>query len=231
MKKNILTLLTCFAFAFSVYAETFAYDANEDVKKSIPLTVGGRGADAVLKDKKNEIVCLVGKVIVKYNGDLDRIRKYRGLGENFVGKESIYKPIGHADKAVYSDGELFCGLVRLPESGDMVITSNKNSVTNGGNYVHISYNYMRYYFNGSAKMELTLPISYNIKVPEGEKFLYIGTLVYEFEGDFFTLKKITVVDEYDEAQEELNKFIESQRSLRKNFTRKDYTLCRVDLNP
>ncbi len=80
---------------------------------------------------------------------------------------------------------------------------------------------MPYYFNSSTKMELRLPISYNIQVPEGENFLYIGTLVYEFEGDDFSLKGITILDEYEEAQEFLNKLIKNN----------PYKLCRVELNP
>ncbi|MBD5440202.1 MAG: hypothetical protein HDR33_04175 [Treponema sp.] len=152
---------------------------------------------------------------------MERVKKFRDLGSQFAEKENIYRPFGSADKIFYSDGEVFCTTIPFADSDKKRITSQRDNVKNKDDNIIMWYNYMPYYFNGSSKMKLMLPISYNIQVPEGENFLYVGTLVYEYEGDDFSLKGITILDEYDEAQEELNRL----------FKNKSYKLCRVDLNP
>lgn len=210
MKRVAITLI-CLLSVFSAHAEKYYYDSGEDAKKVIEsgLLVIGGGSKFFTKPKNFErAVAIFGKVTVKYNGDLERVKKFRDLGSQFAEMDSIYDPIGTADKIFYSDGEVFCSAMVFTDSDKKRITSQEGR-------------YMPYYFNGSSKMELRLPISYDIQVPEGENFLYIGTLVYEYEGDDFSLKRITIVDEYDEAQEELNRL----------FKNKSYKLCRVALNP
>lgn len=210
MKRAAITLI-CLLSVFFAHAEKYYYDSGENAQKEIEsgrLVIGG-GSKFFSKPKNFErAVAVFGKVIVKYNGDLERIKKFRDLGSQFAEKENIYAPFGTADKMFYSEKEVFCSAIPFDDSDKKRITSKEGR-------------YMLYYFNGSSKMELRLPISYNIQVPEGENFLYVGTLVYEYEGDDFSLKRIIILDEYDEAQEELNKL----------FKNKSYKLCRVELNP
>lgn len=217
--KRAFAVLICLLSVFSVYAEKFSYDEKESVEKEIPLilAIGGQGSKYVLKSKKG--VGVVGKVVVKYNGDLERVKEFRELGSEFAEKEDLYKPFGLADKMLLSSGEIFCSAFAV--DGKHKITSEMKPARDENNYPLTVYDYITYYFNGSNKMKLILPISYNIEAPAGEKFLYIGTLVYEFEGDDFSFKRLTILDEYDEAQKELNKLLKTD----------EYKLCRVDLNP
>lgn len=222
--KRVAIALIFLLSVFSVNAEDYSYDSLEDAKKvgeSGLLVIGG-GSKFFTKPKNfGKAVAIFGKVTVKYNGDLERVKKFRDLGSQFAEKENIYRPFGSADKIFYSDGEVFCTTIPFADSDKKRITSQRDNVKNKDDNIIMWYNYMPYYFNGSSKMKLMLPISYNIQVPEGENFLYVGTLVYEYEGDDFSLKGITILDEYDEAQEELNRL----------FKNKSYKLCRVDLNP
>ena len=210
--KRVTIALICLLSVFFAHAEKYYYDSGEDAKKVIEsgrLVIGG-GSKFFQKPKNFErAVAVFGKVIVKYNGDLERVKKCSDLGRQFAESDNIYAPFGTADKEFYSEGEVFCTAIPFDDSDKKRITSREGR-------------YMLYFFNGSSKMELRLPISYNIpEVPEGENFLYVGTLVYEYEGDDFSLKGITILDEYDEAQEELNRL----------FKNKSYKLCRVELNP
>lgn len=210
MKRVAITLI-CLLSVFFANAEKYYYDSGEDAQKEIEsgIIYAGGGSKFFTKPKNFERAAAVfGKITVKYNGDLERIKKFRDLGSKFAEKKNIYDPFGGSDKMFYSEGEVFCSALPFDDSDKKRITSQEGI-------------YMLYYFNGSSKMELRLPISYNIQVPEGENFLYVGTLVYEYEGDDFSLKGITILDEYDEAQEELNRL----------FKNTSYKLCRVELNP
>lgn len=215
--KKIAVILLCIVSSFS-FCYGMDIDARE-LKWSVykPMGVGKRGAKAVVQS--DNVVGIVGKVIVKYNGDIERVRNYRDSAD-YAGKPDVYKPIGAINEKSISEGEVFCASFDL-EDGENVISSDRPPLRDFAKNKYATFNYMSYYFNSCGNMRLDLPIQYNIQVPEGEKFLYIGTLVYEFEGDFFTLKKITVIDEYDEAQAALDKLVKKGK----------YTLCRVDLNP
>ena len=221
--KRVAIALICLLSVFFAHAEKYSYDANEDaIKEASGTLILGGGSKFFQKPKNFEkAVAVLGKVIVKYNGDLERVKTFRDLGSRFAEKENIYRPFGVADKIFYSEGEVFCTAIDFINSAEKRITSQRDSLKNRDDNAAIWYDTISYYFNGSNKMKLQLPISYNIQVPEGENFLYVGTLVYEFEGDDFSLKRITILDEYDEAQEELNRL----------FKNKSYKLCRVELNP
>lgn len=225
--KRAFAVLICLLSVFSVYAEKYSYDKLEDVKKEDQGTVviGDQGAKLALNYEN--CVGVVGKVVVKYNGDLERVKEFRDLGSEFAEKESLYRPFGlFADKNLYSDGEIFCTTFLLNDSKDRITYRSKKNkylekIGVDEDPENGMFDYMIYYFNGSNKMKLYLPIKHNVRVPAGEKFLYIGTLVYEFEGDDFSFKRLTILDEYDEAQKELNKLLKTD----------EYKLCRVDLNP
>lgn len=46
---------------------------------------------------------------------------------------------------------------------------------------------------------LYLPLDAEVRVPDDVSFLYLGTLVYQWEGHQFTIKGMRVVDEYEDA--------------------------------
>ncbi|MBR1536649.1 MAG: hypothetical protein IJ630_06910 [Treponema sp.] len=73
------------------------------------------------------------------------------------------------------------------------------------------------FLNGSYMLPVKLPLGFKVRVPEKEKFLYLGDFTFKAKGFAFEISA-SVKDNYDDAQAVLDK-----------VTKKDYDLCRASL--
>ncbi len=73
---------------------------------------------------------------------------------------------------------------------------------NDGHLEYESFNYLPY---GIFDAHLTLPFAKEITIPEGARFVYIGSLVYDIDPKTFQVKSVKILDEYEAAQAAANK--------------------------
>lgn len=208
MKKIFLITLSIL-FAFSVYAkDTVPWSMYGKRVPGPNVVIGGTGIKAVVK-KNSKQVGLVGKIIIRYSGDMDIVCDYRGIDESIRDNPTLYavSKLGNADKTAYESGELFCVSTKVDKEG------NIGNFKKEGAFVSFPI-----YFRSNEKLKVYAPIKFKFKAPEDEKFLYIGTIIFEYTGSDFVLKTVTYRDEYDEAQ----KWLEEQTGT------DEYRLCRVD---
>lgn len=206
MKKLFVVLaLTTVIASFNLFAKS-GYDAGNTItdKSTKALYVGGKGFKGAKKTNKG--VGVVGKIKVIYDGNMDFLLQTRNAKENeLLGDRYSFE--GSPEKDYYNADEIFCNLIAFTKNTRDVVISNLSTDN-------------EYFFHSDKRLALYLPTNFKFTVPEDEHFAYIGTIVYHFTGDDFTLKSIEVIDEYDEAQEEFNKLAKTD----------EYRLCRVQLS-
>ncbi|MBP5588196.1 MAG: hypothetical protein J6X37_05665 [Treponema sp.] len=108
-------------------------------------------------------------------------------------------------------------------------TFNKNAWVANDNYFFIKYNVWKdrtihltsatVFIGGCHLLPVILPMYFKIKVPENEKYVYIGDFYYSAKGLNFELS-VKVKDEFDSAQKALDA-----------VTKNEVTLCRVSKEP
>lgn len=206
MKKSFVVFaLTAILISFNLSAKS-GYDmANAITEKTGNgnIYIGGKGIKGAKKSTKG--VGAVGKIKVVYDGDLDFLLQTRNAKSSELNPDRYSFP-GAPEKEYYESNEIFCNLVSFTKNTREVSLSSANTTP-------------EYYFYSDRRMKLYLPADFSFTVPEGEQFVYLGTIVYHFTGDDFTLKSIEILDEYDEAQEEFNKMAGTD----------EFRLCRVQV--
>lgn len=204
MKMNnkffIMILLTAILLTMSscVSSGITAQDLKDD-----ELVIDGRKGDMPSIDKND--ILLVGRISVVYDEDLQFFIKTRDVNEKSLSFNNIYSlPCGlHSSFAqqMFDEGDFFVG--------SYYVEKDRN----------VKLEYSQYYFYSDVKMMIYLPIYCDFDVPKGEKNIYIGSLTFYVTGDDFTIKRIEIKDEYDQAQEFVSK-IKSKDPIK---------LCRVQL--
>ena len=63
----------------------------------------------------------------------------------------------------------------------------------------------RIYLFGDKSAWIFLPIGRDIQIPDDEQYLYLGNYTYSFAGDNFMVDDVVKTDDFDEAQELLNR--------------------------
>lgn len=152
------------------------------------------------KPGKNEVIFL-GKINVVYDGDRDLIPAYRGYTmEEAEETDKIILPVPFNNTLrsassysknktmVFSANNFFAGLYSLDKDTRSAM-----------------FNTIDYYFNGMKPSYVVLPYNISIIVPEEAEAVYLGTFTYYLTGDNFSLVDVEITDEYDLAQEELNR--------------------------
>lgn len=153
-------------------------------------------------------VIIVGKINVFYDEDRDFIFKTRGIEAEDAEKSDGYAvpyiqdpsdTFGSNASKYYKDnlteydiGETFIVQVKRPKKSRNTLMFRK------------SYD-MYFFSNGKAKISLPLPAYYDVDVPDDVNAIYLGTFNYYVTGDNFTISNIERIDEYDVAQEELDR--------------------------
>lgn len=221
MKRSLLIVFLVLTTVFSLAAQTTSltsggktsysvhestYNLLEDVAINEPKVFYRYGyyygTQAAIRKNSKEIG-VVGRIVIKYDGDLDKIREYCGVADVLKDMPFAYLGsfFGSTPKYSYANGEFVCGVISK---------KNKEAVTQKKLYC---------YAFASEKASIVIPLQFKFTVPEDEIFLYVGTIVIELTGPDFVVKKISVIDEYAEAQ----KWLENETGS------KDYRLCRVKL--
>ncbi|MBO4533612.1 MAG: hypothetical protein J5726_07965 [Treponema sp.] len=159
------------------------------------------------KVESNKII-VVGKINVFYDEDREFIFKTRGVDENLIDNPDTYvvpyiydtnDTFGSSEskylkenQTEYPIGDFFMVQYNIPKKGDKVLK--------------FRYRYEMYYFGSkNANLHLLLPAWYDVDIPDGVDALYLGTFNYYITGDNFTIDAIERVDEFDLAQEELDR--------------------------
>lgn len=163
--------------------------------------------DPTLKVDPDKVI-IVGKINVVYDEDRDFIFKTRGLDASSAEKGDIYSVPYISDpsdalgsnyskfykenKTDYDIGETYIVQVRRPKKSRNTLMFRKD--------------YEMYFFsNGMAKIYLPLPADFDVDVPDDVNAIYLGTFNYYVTGDNFTISDFERIDEYDLAQEELDR--------------------------
>lgn len=160
--------------------------------------------DKIKNPGKNEVI-LIGRIIVKPEEDMNFYATTRGVKEEEK-KVAIYNlPFAPEDpddidddyedfvednpKLLFEEGEFFCARYKV------------NKKTRNLKFINL----IKYRFFGSEKTFIYIPFDYNVDVPKDVKAIYLGSFYFTTTGSDFTFKKMNHVDEYELAQEALDK--------------------------
>lgn len=162
---------------------------------------------------KNEVV-LVGKFVVKASQDMDFIAKTRNLSnEEKKGRANYTLPFAPVDmddiRDDYDDFKKANKKLDFDEGQFFYATFKVNKKTRNLEFVYP----VKYRFFGSEKTFIYIPFDFNIDIPEGIQAAYIGSFYCETKGKDFAFSSIKNVDEYDAAQEALNRVAEKKLRL------------------
>ena len=184
--KRIAALFVVFATVFSVFAAP---------KKS------------TIKEDDNKII-VVGRVKVVFDENREFIKQTRGISDKDAeGKEDTYIVpycVDTADKLGANQSKFLKDNQTEYPIGDFFIVQFKK-LKNSNKLVYT--NYMSMYFYGSYKAKIYLPFDFYVEVPDDVNAVYLGTFTYYVTGDNFTIHDWVVSDEYDLAEEELNRLV------------------------
>ena len=187
MKKLVKILITCavlFATAFTAFAQS-----------------------SKIKVDSNKII-VVGRINVVFDEDRDFIFQTRGLEDSQKEKTDGYSvpyisdpndPLGanwskylKENDTEYDIGDFFMVSFRRPKKGENVLSFRSAFP-------------MYFFCDSRAKIYLPLPSYFDVDIPDGVDAIYLGTFNYYVTGDNFTISDFQLVDEYDLAQEELDR--------------------------
>ncbi|WP_407427108.1 hypothetical protein [Treponema sp.] len=167
---------------------------------------------------KNEVI-LIGKIVVKPTEDMNFYAQTRGLKDEEKSKSASYHiPFAPEDpddydddyedfvddnpKVIFEEGEFFYAKFKVNKK-------TRNLQFNG---------MTKYRFFGSDKTFVWVPFDFNVDVPKDVSAMYLGSFYFETEGQDFVFKNANHIDEYELAQEALDK-----------VTKKHFDLYRADL--
>ena len=181
----------------------------KNIIAGILLSVTGFAAFAqstTLKVDASKII-VVGKMTVVYDEDREFIFKTRGIPESQIDEPDTYNVPYISDpndtwgsnlskyykenKTVYPNGEFFIVQYGIPKKGDKVLRFR-------------SWSDFKYFDSSKASIWLPLP-DFDVDIPDGVSALYIGSFTFYVTGDNFTIENIEHIDEFDLAQEELDR--------------------------
>lgn len=161
-------------------------------------------------------IIVVGKINVIYDEDRDFVFKTRGIPEDAAEKADTYIVPYVADpgdtfsnnasryykdnKTEYPIGETF--IVQIKR-----IKKSPNSLS-------FRQAFKMFFFESTkAMIYLPLPADFDVDVPDDINAIYLGTFNYYVTGDNFTISNFERIDEYDLAQEELDRALGSHCDL------------------
>lgn len=168
--------------------------------------------------EKNEVI-IIGRISVKAKQDMNFYAQTRGVKDSEKENRSTYQIPFALDDSKDSDKNLL-----------EFVKANPKLYFNDGEFFYARYKVDKktrnlkfksateYYFFNSGKTFIYLPFDFNIDVPKDVQAMYVGSFYFETSGNDFIFTKINHVDEYELAQDELNK-----------VTKKQFDLYRADL--
>ena len=198
MKKLTRFLITGLLF-FTVGFNSFAEEPN-------------------LKFDSNKII-VVGKVNVIYDEDREFIYNTRNIPETLIESPDTYivPYISDPNETWWTDktrftkenqieypiGDFFIVQYNIPKKGEKILQFRDGFS-------------MNFYSSIKASIDLPLPFPFDLEIADNAFAIYIGTYNYYITGDDFTIVDIEIVDEYEQAQEELDRALETHCDLIKS---------------
>jgi len=167
---------------------------------------------------KNEVV-VVGRISVSYDTDkaylleaFDVPEEYRALPDTYVlpyipGEPGLLSNVHKAKELIKFDEQAW-GInggfffVKYELKKDRILYFDTVTMFLGSNY----------------NIAVKLPFGFKVKVPEGEKYLYLGDFYYKGKGFAFDVTLQGIEDNFEEAQIALDK-----------VTKREASLCRGNL--
>lgn len=161
-------------------------------------------------------VIIVGKINVIYDEDRDFIFKTRGLPETAADKPDTYTvpyvmdssdTFGNNSSKYYKDNQ-----TDYPIGETFIVQVKRMKKT--PNTLTFMRSFPMFFFDSAmAKINLYLPEYFEVDVPDDVNAIYLGTFNYYVTGDNFTISDFERIDEYDVAQEELDRLLGSHCDL------------------
>lgn len=175
------------------------------------------------KLSKREVV-IVGRISVVGDIPYDSIAKRFGISAEDKEKGDVYT-IPMTLKQAYRNGRdrqvNFLPEKEVPKipNGDFffnVYDGWKDDVSFAT--YDMNYTLSQFHLFGSERVFVAIPFPYKINLTKGEKAFYLGSFIVHVAGKDMHIERIEIVDEFDLAQEELNRTFSG-----------DYQLCRLPL--
>ena len=165
-------------------------------------------ADAPALKVDSGKVIIVGKINVVYDEDRDFIFKTRGLPETAAEKPDTYTVpyvMDTADTFSNNASKYYKDNKTEYQTGETFIVQVKR-MKKTPNTLTFMRNFTMFFFDSNmAKIYLPLPAYFEVDIPDDVNAIYLGTFNYYVTGDNFTISNFERVDEYDLAQEELDR--------------------------
>ena len=173
-----------------VFASSFLSAGKRKPKKE------GAKIDA---PKSNEVM-FVGRVTVHNKQDLDFFVKTRGVSEDVLEKQDVYYlPYVPAQSKVDAWDVGFFESQAHFKNGEIFLANYEKTKTNNFCFTYP----FQYYFHGDTNLLIYLPSGFMVKVPKGEKYVYIGDFEFFVEGKDFKVVDVKCNDNYDAAKDEV----------------------------
>lgn len=153
-------------------------------------------------------VIVVGKINVIYDEDRDFIFKTRGITEEYAEKADTYTvpyvadpndTFGNNASKYYKDNK-----TEYPVGETFIVQIKRIKKSPNSLFFRNTFK-MFFYESARAMIYLPLPADFDVDVPDDVNAIYLGTFNYYVTGDNFTITDFELTDEYDLAQEELDR--------------------------
>lgn len=155
-------------------------------------------------------VIFVGKVNVIFDESRDFIFKTRGLPDSSAGKPDTYV-VPYVEDPSDTFGSNKSTFVKENQTeyniGETFIVQIKRLKKTPNTFKFSGIFNMYFFGSTKAMIYLPLPAAFEVDVPNDLQAIYLGTFNYYVTGDNFTIHDIERIDEYDTAQEELDRLL------------------------
>ena len=173
----------------------------------ITCNISAFSASPAIKPDSKKVI-LVGKVNVIFDEDRDFVFKTRGISDTYAEQSDTYvvpyvddpsDTLGGNSSKYFKENQ-----TEYPIGETFIVQVKRIKKT--PNSLKFSGLFKMYFFGSSrAMIYLPLPTAFEIDVPDDIQAVYLGTFNYYVTGDNFTICNFERVDEYDVAQEELDR--------------------------
>ena len=203
--KTVFVILISFIFTTIISADEFNReyrDPNGDIIfiDTAPLSPKSAPYKSDIKPNSSEVV-IVASVTLSPTPNNAFFSKYNTV-DSFYNKRiinsktyqgvitpTIYMILGKFDKKDYVTAIYHLG-------DDSEINSIKTQIPQDR---VIKIDQINAYLADMEIFGLTLPVSMEFSLPEKVNYVYIGSFIYEWEGDDFKIKNVQQIDDYDNA--------------------------------
>ncbi len=165
---------------------------------------------------KNRIY-VAGRITVKTDMNMTDFAERRGVKESSLGNPDVFlldsvdddDPETH----IYKNGDFFVLDYDLSELKSLYDKKNKEV------YFCSKDSTLPFFFFQSGRMRINLPNNLCFTVNDEDRYYYLGDIEYIYQGRYFDLKDVKIIDNYDEAEKIISEM----------YPNKDINLARAEL--